>query len=210
MESDPLAITPPEFMRWPWPGNSFAARPSSLALVNGSFPPVIQASFHDQFVALFNPQYRMVFRLLDRLSGDPDLAADLAQEALARLYRRGELPEVPGAWLAAVAMNLFRNDRSSRSRRLRLMTPARGEAAHSDPPPSPAHQVESEESRLRVRQAIDQMTARERSMLLLRAEGLSYAEIASTLGLNEGSIGTLLARARRDFRRIYEAPSDAS
>jgi len=46
-------------------------------------------------------------------------------------------------------------------------------------------------------------------MLLLRAEGYSYREIASALQLNEPSVGTLLARAKRAFREAYEKP-DAS
>jgi DNA-directed RNA polymerase specialized sigma24 family protein len=45
-------------------------------------------------------------------------------------------------------------------------------------------------------------------MLLLHVEGFSYRDIASVLGLNEASVGTLLARARRAFQVSYEA-SDA-
>jgi RNA polymerase sigma-70 factor, ECF subfamily len=161
-------------------------------------------SFHERFVELFEGHFPRVYRYLNRLSGEPDLADDVAQEAFVRLYQRGSLPDAPEAWLISVAMNLYRNARSNRSRRLRLLTPARGESVLSDAPPSPDQAAEAEESRRRVREALDRMTERDRGMLLLRAEGYSYRDIAAALRLNEASVGVLLARARRAFRQIYE------
>jgi len=166
-------------------------------------------SFHDRFVELFNAHFHRLYRYLDRLSGDPELAADLAQEAFVRLYRRGSLPDSPPAWLITVAMNLFRNARSQASRRLRLLTSARGETLLADAPPSPAEATDLDDSRRRVRAALDRLPEREGRMLLLRAEGYSYRDIAAALDLNEASVGTLLARAKRAFRSLYEGGTDA-
>jgi len=166
-------------------------------------------SFHDRFVALFDAHFHRLYRYLNRLSGEAELAADIAQEAFVRLYRRGSLPDAPEAWLISVAMNLFRNEKSTRSRRLRLLTPTRAEGVHSDPPPSPEQEATAEDSRRRVRLALDRLPERERRMLLLRAEGHSYREIARALELNEASVGVLLARARRAFRKTYEEAFDA-
>ena len=107
------------------------ARVDAPALIERETP------FHESFVALFDAHFQRLYRYLDRVSGDPELAADLAQEAFIKLYRRGSLPDRPEAWLISVAMNLFRNARSSRTRRRRLLTLSRGEGVHSDPPPSP-------------------------------------------------------------------------
>ena len=153
---------------------------------------------------LFNAHFRRLYRYLDRLSGEPELAADLVQDAFVKLYRRGSLPDAPEAWLISVAMNLFRNVKSTRRRRRRLLTPARSEGLHSDPLPSPEQAAAAEDSRRLVRSAIDRMPERERCMLLLRAEGYSYRDIAAALDLNEASVGVLLARARRAFRETYE------
>ena len=161
-------------------------------------------SFHDQFVEQFEIHYRRLYRYLDRLTGDPEQAADLAQETFVRLYRRGSLPDDTAAWVVTVAMNLFRNERSGRSRRLRLLTEARAEQVQGDPSASPLEATLADESRRQVRATIDQMPERDRRMLLLRAEGYSYREIARALELNEASIGTLLARAQRAFRQAYE------
>jgi RNA polymerase sigma factor (sigma-70 family) len=161
-------------------------------------------SFRAEFVAVFNVHFQRLYRYLDRLSGEPELAADLAQDAFVRLYRRGALPESPEAWLISVAMNLFRNVKASRNRRRRLLTVSRGEGAHSDPPRLPDESSESVDTRRRVRRVLDQMTERERHLLLLRAEGYSYRDIATALQLNEASVGVLLARAKRAFRESYE------
>jgi RNA polymerase sigma-70 factor (ECF subfamily) len=48
-----------------------------------------------------------------------------------------------------------------------------------------------------------QMPPREAQLLILRHAGLAYKEIADTLGLAPGSVGTLLARAEKEFERLY-------
>lgn len=166
-------------------------------------------TFHDRFAGLFEAYFPRLFRYLDRLSGDPALAADLAQDAFVRLYARGSLPDAPEAWLITVAMNLFRNDRSTRARRRRLLTLARAESVMADPPPSPSTAAVATGGSERVRAALDAMPERERQLLLLHAEGYRYREIAEALSLHEASVGTLLARAKRAFRTACEDERDA-
>jgi RNA polymerase sigma-70 factor (ECF subfamily) len=165
--------------------------------------------FDNRFRVLFQTEFPRLFRYLDRLSGEPDVAADLAQEAFIRLNRRGAMPDRPGSWLISVAMNLFRNLRSTEARRRRLLTVARAESVLADPFPTPYQSSDATASSERVRAAIGSLPAREQRLLLLRAEGYSYRDIAAALELNEASIGTLLARAKRTFRKAYEG-SDAS
>jgi RNA polymerase sigma factor (sigma-70 family) len=166
-------------------------------------------AFEERFVALFEAEFPRLFRYLDRVSGEPELAADLAQDAFVRLNRRGEMPEKPELWLITVAVNLFRNVKAARSRRRRLLTVARAEAVLADPAPTPAQVAEAAELGVRVRATINRLPERERRLLLLRAEGYSYRDMASALDLNEASVGTLLARAKRLFQEAYEDESDA-
>jgi RNA polymerase sigma-70 factor (ECF subfamily) len=172
--------------------------------------PDVTPSFHDRFVDLFDAHFQQLYRVLDRLSGEPELASDLAQEAFIRLYRRGSLPDAPEAWLISVAMNLLRNERASRNRHRRLLTIDRGAGAHSDPAPSPEQAAVDADSSRRVRSSLDRLPERERRMLLLRAEGFSYRDIAAALELNETSVGTLLGRARLAFQQLYKDAHDAS
>ena len=45
----------------------------------------------------------------------------------------------------------------------------------------------------------------DREALLLKAEGFNYEEIAATLGLSKGAVGTTLARARRRLVEAYRS-----
>ena len=166
-------------------------------------------AFRDAVAELFASQFSHVYRFLHRLSGEPDLAADLAQEAFVRLYERGSLPDAPASWLITVALNQFRNGVSSRSRRLRLLTAERAAHVLADPPPSPAHAAALRDASARVRSTLDQLAHRDRQMLLLCAEGYRYRDIATAVGVHEASVGTLLARAKRAFRAAYGEDRDA-
>lgn len=167
-------------------------------------------SFDEQFSELFRVNVDRLTRVIDRLSGEPDLAADVVQDAFVRLYQRGSFPDSPESWVISVALNLFRNAKSTKRRRERLLTVTRGAAVHSDPAPRPDESVAADETRARARQAIDRMPERDRQLLLLRAEGYSYRDLAGALGINEASVGTLLARAKESFRDLYTEVHHAS
>lgn len=167
-------------------------------------------SFHDLFVELFGTNHDRLFRFFDRQCGDADLAADVVQDAFVRLYRRGAMPDAPEAWLITVALNLFRNAQARRSRRGRLLTAARAERVLADRSPTPEEAAGAGESAERVRAALDLLPERERQLLLLRAEGYSYREIAGALELHEASVGTLLSRAKQAFREAHQESLHAS
>ena len=170
----------------------------------------LSESFDAAVSRLFRTEFGRLFRYLDRVSGDPDLAKDLAQEAFVRLLQRRAMPDFPVAWLVTVANNLRRNAGAKASRRRQLLTVDRGEQAQSDPTPAPDQVVLAAEDRQRVRRVLDRMPAREAQMLVLQAEGYSYREIAAALKLQPASIGTLLARARAGFLAGMDWSDDAS
>ena len=55
-------------------------------------------TFEEAFCELFEQQFPSLFRYLNRLTGDADLADDLAQEVFVRLYQRGSLPDDSRGW----------------------------------------------------------------------------------------------------------------
>jgi RNA polymerase sigma-70 factor (ECF subfamily) len=167
-------------------------------------------TFEVAFTRLFDERFVSLYRYLDRLSGDPDLAEDLAQEAFVRLHKRGEIPNDAGAWLATVASNLFLDERRRVGRRRKLLARQPAELTLGSPEASPDHEVESDDQRSRVRRALDRLSLRDRQMLLLRHEGHSYREIAATLGVAETGVGTMLIRATAAFRAELSGKHNAS
>jgi RNA polymerase sigma-70 factor (ECF subfamily) len=149
--------------------------------------------------ALYHARFQSLFRYLDRLTGDPDLAKDLAQDTFVRLHRRGTMPDDPRAWLATVATNLFRDQRRQARRRAELVL-EHGVETHANEPAAADADALVRETRLQVRAALDALPERDRALLLLRHEGYSYRELARAVGVAESSVGTLLVRATRMFR----------
>jgi RNA polymerase sigma factor (sigma-70 family) len=159
-------------------------------------------SFDEAFRAGFDERFCSLFRYLNRLVGDPAVASDIAQDALVRLYERGAMPDDVRAWLVTVAHNRLRNHYRQTRRRQWLLRVRASALPLADPPPRPDAGVEAEGSRALVRAALARLPERERRMLLLRAEGYSYREIAGVLGLGETSVGAMLARAKAVFLRV--------
>ena len=63
--------------------------------------------------------------------------------------------------------------------------------------------MDRNDRRAAVRAALATLSERDREALLLKAEGFNYDEIAATLGLSKGAVGTTLARARRRLVEAY-------
>ena len=154
---------------------------------------------------LFQQFYPSLVRMLYRRTGDQDRAEDLAQETFARAVAAP--PNNPRPWLFAVALNLVREDgrrAATRGRRLELLR-----AEHDEPANAPDAEMERREDTALVRAALATLNERDREALLLKAEGFDYEEIAATLGLAKGAIGTTLARARRRLVEAYRAQERA-
>jgi RNA polymerase sigma factor (sigma-70 family) len=167
-------------------------------------------AFEQSFRTAFADHFQSVFRYLDRLTGDDALAADVAQDAFARLYLRGAMPDDVRAWLAVVSNNLLRDERRRRTRRIRLLSRRSPDHTVADPPPSPDERVFSEERRLAVRAALAALSERDQQLLLLRHEGMSYRQLAAALALGESSVGVMLARACAAFRAAVLGGFDAT
>jgi RNA polymerase sigma-70 factor (ECF subfamily) len=145
--------------------------------------------------------------MLTRRTGDRDRAEDLAQEVFLRALEAP--PQNPKPWLFAVALNLARDEGRRDVRQARKLELLKGEALDVAAP-APDEGLEVSEQRAAVRGALAQLTEQDRSALLLKAEGFSYEEIASALGLAKGAIGTTLARARRRVVEAYRSKEGTS
>jgi RNA polymerase sigma-70 factor (ECF subfamily) len=152
------------------------------------------------FDALFADFYRRLARLLYRVTGDFARAEDVASEAFWRLCSNPprDRTNLEG-WLYRTGLRLALDQLKKERRRARYESLASvfGLAA------TPHRVLEQTEEQARVRRVLGGMRAVQVELILLRAEGLSYAEIAAALRLNPASVGTLLARAEQVFRKEY-------
>jgi RNA polymerase sigma-70 factor, ECF subfamily len=156
---------------------------------------------------IYRSTYADLARYLHRKVWDADRAGDLAQEAFARALHgsaAGEAPENPRAWLFRIAANLAADEARTAVRRRRHLTLLTAETARAEEP-DPLEVLEQRARERAARHALEQLSERDREVLLLWDAGLSYTEIAAQSGLAIGAIGTTLSRARR---RLVEAHAE--
>jgi RNA polymerase sigma factor (sigma-70 family) len=153
------------------------------------------------FDEAFTLHHRAVFATARAVLRDAALAEEITQEVFLKLYRQQTAPtgELLRPWLLRVTLNEARNAIRSRNRSLARDTvyeKTRQETAAEFEPES-SQQLEA------ARRALDKIKEPMRSCLLLRHQGLSYREIADTLSVKENYVGSLVARARKEFARTY-------
>lgn len=165
-------------------------------------------NMESEFQKIYHELYGRLVRQAAFLLGDVAAAEDVAQEAFLRLHRAG-LSNIgsPAGWLAKVTNNLcydhMRSEGSRRRREDRYVDPADVEDSVSYVGSAESQLMDKEEIRL-VHQALLELLPRDRLVLLMKFSGYSYDEIAATIDLNRGSVGTVLSRARERFKRAYE------
>ena len=155
--------------------------------------------------SLFRAQFARISRVIARVTRDPSRAEELAVEVFLKWSRT---PKAHGShaigWLYRTAMRVGLNELRSETRRhwyerLFGLAPGAGRSAVA----TPEDQRQAAESREHVRLVLGSMGHRQAALLILRSDGLSYAECAAALNLNAASIGTLLARAEAAFQKEY-------
>ena len=159
-----------------------------------------QRSDDESFEALFTAEYARVAGIANRVLADPHEAEDVAQEVFIDFHRlHSASAQYAPAWLhraaAHAALNRLRGARRRQRRELAQV------ADESSQTLDPQKQVEVNEDRRRVREALARMAPKPASVLVLRASGLSYAEVAQALGVGIGQVGTLLRRAESALRK---------
>jgi RNA polymerase sigma factor (sigma-70 family) len=144
-----------------------------------------------------------VYRLAYRLTGNMHDAEDLTQEVFVRVFR--SLPSyTPGTfegWLHRITTNLFL-DMARRRQRIRFE--GLGDQAVGllrDDEPTPAQAFDARHLDTDVQQALEALAPEYRAAVVLcDIEGLSYEEIATTLGVKLGTVRSRIHRGRAQLR----------
>lgn len=150
--------------------------------------------------AIFAEQYRPITRAIASILQDPGRSEELAVEVFLKWSaKRGAQGSNAKAWLYRVASRMALDELRRQSRRKRYETSMNAGAASLNA----EAMFSARESQQRVRVVLAAMPPPKAQLLLLRSQGLDYAELASTLGLNAASVGKLLSRAEQAFRKEY-------
>jgi RNA polymerase sigma-70 factor, ECF subfamily len=145
------------------------------------------------FETLYRQELAPLIALATTMTGNRDLGADLAHEALARAYRDwrtvGSLDR-PGAWVRRVLINLTVDAHRRAARETQAVL-------RLDPHPLVAlAEVSSETFWAAVRALPERQRA---AVTLFYIEDLAIAEIADILGIARGTVKTSLFMARRSL-----------
>lgn len=166
---------------------------------------VLRGNIND-FEKLVTAYEKNVYNIALRMVGDPDDAADMTQETFIKAYRalsgfRGDSKF--SSWLYRIASNVCLDFLRSRSRhpQVSLSTVDEDDRATFELPDmrqNPEEQLMKKLGMEAVRRGLEQLPEQQRQILVLRElGGLSYAELAQTLGLEEGTVKSRIFRARK-------------
>ena len=162
----------------------------------------------DAFAQLVGLHEKKVYGLALRMCGNPEDAADAAQEAFLAAWKG--LPRFRGE--AGFSTWLYRLTSNAAIDHLRRVKRQRGEVSLDgggpgldavDDAPSPQARAEETELREAVAEGLSMLSEDHRQALLLRElRGLSYEEIASELRVDLGTVKSRISRARGSLRKI--------
>ena len=151
------------------------------------------------FETIFETHYESIARAIVRVIHDNGRAEELAVEAFLKFARNPHVQgERSGGWLRRTAIRLALDELRRRARRARyesLWTWSRVR--------QPDELLSASQEQGRVRTVLAALSERNAELLLLRHDGASYDELASSLDILPASVGTILSRAQQAFRKEY-------
>ena len=156
----------------------------------------------DAFAEIIGYYQAPIIRYLYRLTGDYEMAKDLAQDTFLQAYKgilktNAELSFK--AWLYRIATN----NALQNHRRKKLLSFIPFTSSEQDIP-NPKNQADCPGEALEINEALLKVPEEQRTCLVLHfVEGFKYREIAETLGCSEEAVRKRVARGRKSFIGLY-------
>ena len=165
------------------------------------------------FEVLVTDNEKRIYNLCRRLTGNPEDAAELTQEAFLNAWRglgRFQGESSFSTWLYRLATNacidFLRREKRRQNLSMTVSLDDEEEARQVELPDeryTPERELERTEVRQAVAAGLEKLTPEHRQVLVMRElSGLSYAEIGAVLGLEEGTVKSRIARARNALRKV--------
>jgi RNA polymerase sigma-70 factor (ECF subfamily) len=188
------------------PGRPTVVRSLVGRAVSGAWDRDEAAAFVED---LFARHHGEIYAYLLRMMRDPEVAADMAQDAFIKAYRNYETlekPENARAWLYQIAHRVALDE--IRRRKIIRFVPWTGESRGAAP--SAEHLVMDANLTGDMQRALARIPERQRAALLLaELHDLSGLELAAALGVSHVAARALLTRARESLRQALAAERKA-
>ncbi len=165
----------------------------------------------DAFEQLLLKYQTPIYNLCLRMTGNPEDAADMTQEAFLKAWRSlssFQFESSFSTWLYRLTTNTCLDYLRSLKRRPQCSLTVEDDEGEeqvldvTDEAPTPEEALLSAEERSQLVHALSQLEASQRQIITLRVvNDLSYAEIAEILDVKEGTVKSRLARARDNLRK---------
>src|SRR3954463_4345589 len=187
-----------------------------MELTDAAFVAKARSGDADAFRVLVERHSRALFRLAFRMTGNEQDAEDVVQESFLRAYRQlGKFDERAsfGTWLYRIATNCSLDLVRSKKRRSEQLAQPEGDRPEREDPraplpsadPTPERAAFSTEVRERVADAMNELSATERTAFVLRHfEGMCIEDVSQVLECQPGAAKHSVFRAVQKLRRALE------
>jgi RNA polymerase sigma-70 factor, ECF subfamily len=149
---------------------------------------------------LYDTHVDRVYRLIYRMVGDGDLAADYTQDTFIRTFDRlagfrGE--SALSTWITSIAISVVYNGQ----RKVKRLRAREVDLEYAEPVAVPQREADPD-LKGKLAAAIEELPAGYRTVFLMHdVEGFTHLEIGSALGIQEGTSKAQLSRARAKLRQ---------
>ena len=164
---------------------------------------------HHNVERLFRSQQMRLRTYLNTYVGNQDTAADLVQETFLRFMEKSDGTRINSAisYLYRIAANLAMDHlRREKRHQTKRMVPEQLAYAVANTP-QPDKVTDTREKIERLRSAVQELPALTRQVLVLcRLQFLTYAEVATKLGISESSVQKHLTKALQHIKQNVNPP----
>jgi RNA polymerase sigma-70 factor (ECF subfamily) len=162
----------------------------------------------DVFTEIVEKYQTPILRYLFRLTGNYQLAQDLAQDTFIQAYKsilKTNSDLQFKAWLYRIATN----NALQYHRRKRVLSFLPFNSNKIEEIPSSRNPSEITDEKIVIRETLRKVNPKHRTSLVLHyVEGFKYREIAEILGVSEEGVRKRVARGKEEFRKYYEKGGD--
>lgn len=163
----------------------------------------VQQRDAEAFAVLVDRHSKRLVGYLSHMAGGRQRAEEVAQEAFLRVWNAADAYDDRGRftpWLYRIATNLAISEARRRKRWNERVDRVRA-FWRPDPTPEPADTLQGRDEQAAVQAALATLPEEFRAAVVLREiEGWSYADVAGTLGVPEGTIKSRVNRGKAQLR----------